>query len=99
MSDSDDTIRAKIVRTLHRGSFYEPQAIGINGLASAAPVASSDEGRVKTLADELAREEASPVIFKQVGKSVMLEVDSQQWVAAYIRRHDEEQLTWDLRNL
>ena len=97
MSDSDDTIRAKLVRTLHRGGFYEPRGISVQGLANRAGVAASDEGRAAELTHELARADASPVIYKRVGDSVMLEVDSEDWVSAYIRRHDPEQLMWDLQ--
>ena len=95
MSDSDDTIRAKLVRTLHRGGFFEPRSISVQGLANRSGVATSDEGRAAELAHELAREDASPVIYKRVGNSVMLEVDSEDWAVAFIRRHDPEQLMWD----
>jgi hypothetical protein len=94
-SDTDDTIRAKLVAKMHRNGFYEPSGVSIDGLANLA-VAGSDQGRAKELVHEMARADACPVIYKRVDASVMLEVDSQDWVAAYIRRNDPDQLTWDL---
>jgi hypothetical protein len=96
-TDTDDTIRAKVVRAMHRNGFYEPRAVSVDGLASLSPVASDDEGRTKELIHEMARAEASPVVYKRVNQSVMLEVDSEDWVAAYIRRHDPDQLPWRLK--
>ena len=95
---SDDTLKAKMARALHRNGLYEPAAWGIEKLVSRAGMASEDHGRAKELAHEMARDEACPVIYKRVDTAVMLEKDTTQWVAAYVRRHDKDQLTWDLED-
>jgi hypothetical protein len=96
VSDEPDTIRAKVLKSLHRGGFYAPRGISIQGLASMA-VATSDEKKAKELINEMARDDSTPIIYKDVGQAVMLETDSTDWVGDCIRRWDDDQLTWDLR--
>jgi hypothetical protein len=65
--------------------------------AQSMAVATSDEKKAKELINEMARDDSTPVIYKDVGKAVMLETDSTNWVGDCIRRWDGDQLTWDLR--
>lgn len=95
--DSDETIRAKLLRALHRGGYYAPRGISVTGLVNAAPVASDDVGRAKEVTHEMARDGDEPVIYKVTGEAVMLESDEEDWVAARIEVHDADQLTWDLK--
>jgi len=91
-TEEDDTIRATILAKMHTQGFYEPRAVSVDGLVSMLPIQDHQSGRATELVHELARADASPVIYKQVDQSVMLEVNSDDWVEATIRRYDESQL-------
>jgi hypothetical protein len=92
--DSDDTIRAKLLKTMDRKGFYYPSRVQLENLASMAPVASSDEGRAEELAHQMARDESFPVRYVEIDRAVCLEVDSQRWTAARMRSLDPDQLEW-----
>lgn len=93
--DSDDTIRAKLLKTLDRGGFYDPRGIAVDNLVNRAPVRSDDAGRAKELVHEMAADDSEPLVYKIVGESVMLEQDSRDWTLARIEYYDEEYLPWD----
>ena len=97
--DDDATIKAKLLKTLHRGGYYAPRGISVTGLVNAAPVPSEDVGRAKELVHDMAASDEEPVTYKVTGEAVMLESssESEDWTAARIRHYDEEQLTWDLK--
>lgn len=92
-SDDRDTIRAKIVSTLDREAFYYPRHVEIERVANLS-VATSDVGKAKTLVNELARDDSTPVRYVVTDETVALEVDSQRHAAATIRRFDPDQLEW-----
>lgn len=94
-SDADSTIRAKLLKTLDRGGFYEPKGISADNLVNRAPVPSDSAGRAKDIVHAMASDDAEPVVYKIVGESVMLEKDSRDWVLARIGHYDEEYLPWD----
>lgn len=97
--DTDDTLRAKLLKTLHRKGFYYPKHVNADNLVSMAPVASNDAGDAKDLVHELARSEADPVRYVEGTQSVALEVDSQRWTAARVAHFDAGQLEWDQEQL
>lgn len=92
--DDDATIAAKILKSLDRGGYYEPKKMSLDGLPDKTPVASHEEGDVVPIAEELVADETFPLKWVEHGRTVALEVDSQQWTAASIARLDEEQLEW-----
>jgi|GEM_PF-3810683 len=94
-SNTDSTIRAKLLKTLDRGGFYEPKAIAVDNLVNRAPVPTDSAGRAKELSHTMASDEAEPVVYKIIGESVMLEKDSRDWAMARIAHYDEEYLPWD----
>lgn len=93
--NTDDTLRAKLLKTLDRKGFFYPRHVNTENLVSMAPIASNDAGDAKDLVHELARSEADPVRYVQGTESVALEVDSQRWTAARIAHYDADQLEWD----
>lgn len=94
---SDDTLRARTVAKMHRKGWYDPVGAHVETVANvSAP--SHDAGRAKELVREMADADDAPVRWKRVGQVVMLEQDSESWVASWIRRHDSDQLPWDLES-
>jgi len=95
---TDDEIKAGVVAKLHRKGHYQPSAVRVDVVAQFG-VASHDRGRAKDLIHAMAKNDASPVVYKpQSGRNaVMLETDSEGWVANWIMRHDETALPWDLK--
>jgi hypothetical protein len=92
--DTDDTIRAKVIRYLDREGVYYPRHDNIDKVATRAPVATSDEGRAKELAHDMARDDSYPVRYVHIDDSVCLKVDSQRWAASRIQSLDPSVLTW-----
>lgn len=94
---SDDTLRARIVVKMHRKGFYAPRGVTVDNAAQLA-AASHDVGRAKDLVREMAESDDAPVKWKRVGQAVMLEQDSESWVASYVRRYDPDEMPWNLEN-
>lgn len=92
--NKDDTIRAKILKTLDRGGFYYPKKIEVTTVPKRAPIASHDEGRAEQLVHDLARHSEDPLMYVRKKNTVALEVDSQRWVAARIKQWDPTVLEW-----
>lgn len=97
MSDTPDTLRAKVLRYLDRNGVYYPRHETVEQVTTKAGIAASDEGEAKELTHQMARDDSFPVRYRQIDKTVCLEVDSQRWVASRIRSLDPEALTWDQR--
>lgn len=97
MANDDAKIKATVVLKLHHDGRYDPRAVPVEAAASWG-VASHNRGRAKELVDEMARDESSPVIYKIIGETVMLEHDRGK-VAAWIRRHGgDDAVPWDLED-
>lgn len=98
--DSDtDKVRATVLAKMHREGFYKPRAVAISTISSLG-IPSHLRGDAKEIVDEMARDDAYPVVFKHTGESVMLEQNSHKWVAAAIRRHGgDDAVPWDLEGL
>lgn len=92
---SDDKLRARIVAKMHRKGWYDPRGAHVETVANIA-AASHDVGRAKELVREMADADDAPVTWKRVGEAVHLEQDSESWAEAWIRRHDPDELPWDL---
>lgn len=95
MSDSPDTLRAKVLRYLDRTGVYYPRHEAVEKVATKAGIASSDEGEAKELVHQMARDDSFPLRYRHIDESVCLEVDSQRWVASRIRSLDPDVMTWD----
>lgn len=98
MTDSIATIDAKIVRSLHRGGFYYPSDVPIDGLVGRTPIANSDRGKCRDRIHALANDDTTQVRYKHPGQTVCLKVNSSGWVEAFIREKDADQLPPDLRD-
>lgn len=94
MSDSN-TIRAEIVRTLHNAGMYRPKAMPMQGLMNACAVSSGERGKVRNLAGDMADDVTEPVVWKDRGKSVMLDGDEDS-IRRSIERNDAEKLPTSL---
>lgn len=94
-NDRDDKIRAKVLEKLHRKGFYQPRGVAVETAVSIA-VATHNRGRAKELTREMAEDDSYPIIYRDWKESVYLEQDSESWVAASIRRHDDDAVPWDL---
>jgi len=99
MAKSDATIKAEALSTLHRKGFYDPDSVAIDHLASIMAVATSEQGRAKTLINDLARDDSTPVVYQVTDQSVMLEAGSKDHVEAAIRRFDGDRLPTDMTDL
>ncbi|MFC4553568.1 MULTISPECIES: hypothetical protein [Halorussus] len=94
---TDDEIKAVVVAKLHRKEKYN-RAVRVENAAKFG-VETHDRGRAKDLIHDMAADDACPVVYKPKSgtNAVYLENDSEDWVADWIRRHDESALPWDLK--
>lgn len=88
------TLKAKVLSTLDRQGFYAPRAVAVEDLPNFVGVEAHEQGDVKEVTHEMARDEAEPVIYKVIDETVMLEQDSDQWAASRVRYHDADELEW-----
>lgn len=95
MSDTPDTIRAKILRYLDRNGISYPRHESVEKVVTHTGIAASDEGEAKELAHQMARDDSFPVRYRHIDSTICLEIDSQRWVASRIRSLDPEVMTWD----
>lgn len=95
--DTDETIKAKILKMLDRKGYYYPKHVAVENVAPQTPVAVHDKGRVPALVHDLARSDADPVRYVEGTDTVALKVDSQRHTAARIAYFDESQLEWSQR--
>jgi hypothetical protein len=96
---TDDEIKAALVAKLHRkGHYGHRKGVKVENLAQIAPVPSHDVGRARDLTNAMAKNDACPVIYREgISRDVVtLEENSRGWVKAWILRHDESALPWDL---
>jgi len=95
---TDDEIKAVLVAKMHRKGFYDPKGVKVD-TAVQFGVSTNDRGRAKDLLHAMAKNDASPVVYKPISgmSAVMLEQDSEGWVTSWIIQHDETALPWDLK--
>jgi hypothetical protein len=99
MTDDDfpAEIAAKLTNTLHRGTFYCPRAISVQGLVNRAPVATDEMGEAKQVCHDMATADDTPVQYQVPGESVCLSKDWEDQVGDFIRALDPDQVPWDLQ--
>lgn len=94
---TDNEIKATVVEKMHNAGYYRPRGVSID-VAAQFGIASHDRGRAKALIENMANDDASPVIYKVIGEVVML-ADDHGKVAAWIQRHGgDDAVPWDLQS-
>jgi len=91
----NETVAAKVLKMLDRKGYYHPRDVSIETVPSQAPVASHNEGVAQEVTHAMSRSDSYPVRYVVTDETVTLEVDSQRFTAATIRRLDENQLEWE----
>lgn len=94
-NDAEASIAAKVLKVMDRKNFYSPRKVRVENLPSMTPVATHEEGDVPNVVEAMVKDESFPVRWSDIGASVTLEVDSQRYTAASIRRLAPDVLEWD----
>lgn len=94
-TDDERSQMAKMVANMHTMGAYSTTSLAKQDAVVSA-VAVHARGDARDLADEMASDDAAPVVYVHAGDTYRLEDDKGK-VAAFIRRMDRSQLPWDLR--